>query len=284
VPMPEEIRGLPAWVSFLSRVDIPVMRQTARELARAREDPRALDARRIARIVVRDPMMTAKLLRHLTQQRRRGRAGELVQIDQAVMMLGMDAFYAGIRPEPLVDDVLRGETDALARVLRVVRRAQRASTFAMDWAARLHDLHWEEVRIAALLHDLAEMLAWCFAPELMRKVYATMRRDPAARSRSTQEAIFGFALHDLQTALARAWGLPDLLLKLMDDAYADNERVRNVMLAVNLARHSADGWSDAALPDDFRAIADLLRSTPEHVIELIGAEASPASAPGNATG
>src|SRR5262249_54854391 len=60
VPMQEEIRGLPAWIAFLSRVDIPVLRQTARELARAREDPRAVDARRIARIVVRDPMMTAK--------------------------------------------------------------------------------------------------------------------------------------------------------------------------------------------------------------------------------
>ena len=39
-------------------------------------------------------------------------------------------------------------------------------------------------------------------------------------------------------------------LKLTDDEHAAQPRVRNVLLAVNLARHSANGWDDAALPDD----------------------------------
>jgi hypothetical protein len=68
------------------------------------------------------------------------------------------------------------------------------------------------------------------------------------------------------------WALPELLLKLMDDDSANEPRVRNVMLAVDLARHSADGWSDAALPDDYARIADLLRSTPEEVKAMVGAQ------------
>ena len=48
-------------------------------------------------------------------------------------------------------------------------------------------------------------------------------------------------------------------------------RVRNVMLAVDLARHSADGWTDAALPDDYARIADLLRVRPEEVKAMVGA-------------
>ena len=44
----------------------------------------------------------------------------------------------------------------------------------------------------------------------------------------------------------------------MDDANAELPRVRNVILAVNLARHSANDWNDAGLPDDLAGIEKLL--------------------------
>jgi hypothetical protein len=66
-----------------------------------------------------------------------------------------------------------------------------------------------------------------------------------------------------------------LLLTLMDPAHSKNERVCNVMLALNLARHSANGWDDAALPDDYRDIAALLRVDPEKVRAMVGASPSP---------
>jgi hypothetical protein len=45
----------------------------------------------------------------------------------------------------------------------------------------------------------------------------------------------------------------------MDEINAGLPRVRNVVLAVNLARHSANDWNNPALPDDFDAIGELLR-------------------------
>lgn len=53
---------------------------------------------------------------------------------------------------------------ALLGVLQIIRRAQRAADYAQDWAIWRHDINMEEVRIAALLHDLAEILVWCSAP------------------------------------------------------------------------------------------------------------------------
>jgi hypothetical protein len=75
-----------------------------------------------------------------------------------------------------------------------------------------------------------------------------------------------------QLALVRRWRMPELLVRMMDDSYADNPRVRNVMLAVNIARHSMHGWDNAALPDDFTAAAQLLSTTPEKVADLIRPE------------
>jgi hypothetical protein len=72
----------------------------------------------------------------------------------------------------------------------------------------------------------------------------------------------------------KEWVLPALLLKLMDEANSSQERVRNVLLAVDLARHSAHGWDDAALPDDYKNIADLLQMKPEQVMHIVNPEQS----------
>jgi HD-like signal output (HDOD) protein len=268
--MQQQINDLAGWIAYLAKVDIPVMRSTARALASLREDANRIDARGIAQIVTRDPLMTVKLL-HYFQQRRSERQRDVIQVEQAVMMLGMEAFFASVRPEPLVEDMLRGNVDALASLLRVVRRAQRASRYAAEWAARLVDLRWEEVRIAALLHDFADLLMWCFAPDKMLAIRAAQRLDSTLRSRDIQQHTFGFTLLDLQRSLTREWALSELLLRLMDDDAAQLPRVRNVVLAVDLARHSADGWDNAALPDDYARIAELLRMRPDEVPLLVGA-------------
>jgi HD-like signal output (HDOD) protein len=269
----QNVTGLNGWVDFLTRADIPVLKQTARDLDALHQDPNKLSARGVANVIAVDPMMTVKLLRYLQQHKRRSQTSEVMQVEQALIMLGVEAFFNKIPAQPTVQDALKGQMDALIHLLHAVHRAHRASEYAFDWAVRLSDLHYEEVRIAALLHDLAEMLMWCFAPQDMMKIRAMQQKDKTLRSRTAQEQVFGFSLGDLQKTLVRNWELPELLMTLMDDANAQNPRVRNVILAVNLARHSANGWDDAALPDDYKDIGGLLRTSPEQVMLMLGADA-----------
>lgn len=276
----QQPQQLEEWVAFLGSVEIPVLRRTARELERLQADEDHLNARSVAQVVTSDPMMTLKLLRHMQQHRRRSQSHELVQVEQAVMMMGFGTFFREVAPAPHVEDLLRGHMDALVHLLQTVRRAQRASRYAFDWALLLHDLHAEEVRIAALLSYLAEMLMWCFNPEPMLRMRAMQAADKTLRSADVQERVLGFRGLELQRALAEHWQLPQLLLNLMDPAQAGSVRVRNVMLALNLARHSANGWDDAALPDDYRDIGALLRMDVDKVMALVGASASPATTAG----
>jgi HD-like signal output (HDOD) protein len=268
-----EIKGLDHWVAYLTQADLPVLKQTARDLAVLREDQNKLSARSVASVIAVDPMMTVKLLRYLQQNKKRSQTSEVALVEQALIMLGVEAFYNKIPAAPTVQDVLNGHMDALVQLLHVLHRAHRASAYAYDWAVRLSDLHYEEVRIAALLHDLAEMLMWCYAPQEMMRIRAIQQQDKSLRSRAVQEQVLGFALSDLQKVLIKNWELPELLLTLMDDQNAQKPRVRNVLLAVNLARHSANGWDDAALPDDYKDIAGLLRMTPEQAMVMLGVEA-----------
>lgn len=267
-----EIKGLDGWVAFFCHAEIPVLGKTARDLAALREDAEMLSARGVSRIIARDPMMTVKLLRYLQQHKHRSQITEVVQIEQALLMMGVEAFFNKLPPRPLVDELLGEQREALGCLLRVVNRSNRASAYALDWAVRLRDLHFEEIRIAALLHDLAEMLMWCFAPADMLKIRAMQQHDKTLRSHVAQEEVLGFPLVALQSALAREWGLPTLLLTLMDNDCANQQRVRNVILAVNFAHHFANGWDDAALPDDYRNIGELLQMQAEEVMFMIGVE------------
>lgn len=269
----QDNKALNEWVARLSQSELPVLKHTARELALLRADDDKLSAHAIANVIKHDPVMTVKLLRHLQNHKRRAQTSEVVQVEQALLMLGMEPFFNNVAPQPLIEDMLKSHVVALPPLMRMIHRSHRASEYAFDWAVYLHDLHFEEVRIAALLHDIAEILMWCFAPASLLKIRDIQMHDKALRSRDVQRQVLGFTFAELQKELATLWGLPALLLVLMDDASAKSQRVRNVTLAVNLARHSANGWDDAALPDDYKDVGELLHIPAEQAMLMVQEDA-----------
>lgn len=263
-------RTVKDWVAFLKQADTPVLRQTARELAQLREREEETGARDITRVVINDPLMVFKVLTYANNHRSRHQLQDLVQVEQAMMMMGTSTFFEQIPTERHVEDVLNQHVPALIDLLKLMVRAHRAGYFAAEFAAHLMDLHAEEVRVAASLYDFAEMLMWCFYPEAMDEISQRQSADKTLRSRVVQQEVLGFRLLDLQAELVRAFNLPALLNDLMDEQRAHLPRVRNVQLAVNLARHSADGWDNAALPDDYKDIAQLLHVDVDRVRHIVG--------------
>ncbi|WP_420473932.1 HDOD domain-containing protein [Noviherbaspirillum sp. ST9] len=261
------LSGIDSWTAFLADRDPPVLRHTAQAIASARERIDRINVREIAGIVLHDPMMTARVLRFSAAHRGRRQLQDLSTVEHAVMMLGVEPFFHHFAQLDVIEDHLKPQ--ALLGLLQVIRRAQRAAHFALDWATWRCDLNSEEVAIAALLHDLAEMLLWCHAPDQALQIQALQKADHTLRSADAQSAVLGFPLHDLQAFVCRKWELPELLLTLMDDVW-ERPRVKNVKLAVDLARHTAHGWDDPALPDDFRAIATLMNIDEETLQVRLG--------------
>jgi HD-like signal output (HDOD) protein len=234
-----------------------------------RENEDRLVARDISRVLLHDPMFTLRVLRFLPTQRKPGRATEITTVEHVLMMLGISPFFEHFGALPAVESTLAERPLALDGLMRVIDRARHAALYARDWAAVRHDVESDEVVIAALLHDLAEMLLWCFAPELALRIQDMLRRDQALRSSAAQKAVLGFTFIDLQLALVAEWKLPALLQSLMDDTQAKRPRAVNVLLAVDLARHSAKGWDNPALPDDYAAIRNFLNLPEQEVLERI---------------
>ncbi len=263
------LQDLETWVLFFSGADLPVLRHTARQLEEAREKIDRISGRDIARIVLQDPLMTVKVLAYIQPFAGKRLRSDITTIASAVMMIGVEPFFEKFRELITVEHMLKTEPQAMLGTLQLIRRVQRAAHYAHEWALWRQDLNVEEVTIAALLHDIAEILLWCFAPALAGRIRDMQKADPALHSAVAQDEVLGIQLIDLQLALCRTWHLPELLAHLIDPEQAEHPRIRNVQLAVDLARHTASGWNNAAIPDDFTALENLLHLNRDSLIERL---------------
>jgi len=261
---------LDAWVAFFTQAELPVLRHTQQELERLRDNAENVNGRVLSAAILRDPLMTLRVLAYIEERRKGRQTTDITTIERALMMIGVGPFFRDFNDLPQVEEQLKNHPQALLGLIKVTNRSRKAAHWARDWAILRHDLDVDEITVATLLHNVIEILMWCFAPSLALKVRELQAADRTLRTANAQMMVYGVKLPELQLELTRVWRLPELLATLINPEHAENPRVRNVALAVNLARHSANGWDDAALPDDFKDIRDLLHVTQPQLIRRLG--------------
>lgn len=261
-----------SWIAVLSQAELPVLRHSVHELERLSENADNTNARVLAGAILHDPLLTLRVLGYIEANRRQRQTTDITTIDRAIMMIGITPFFRDFQNLPVVEEQLKDYPQALLGLLKAMTRARRAAHWAHDWAILRRDVDVDEVTLATLLHDVAELLMWLFAPQLALRVRDAQLALPNQRSAVLQEEIYGVPLHRLKLALVEAWRLPALLIQLLDHQHTDNPRVQNVKLAIDLARHSAKGWNDPALPDDFKGIRGLLHINQETLVRSMNVD------------
>lgn len=264
-PLPD----LDAWVEAFATAEIPVLAETAEalELMRATEDD--VDAHGLAEMISTDPLMSLKVIAHASELKRGRLMADTETVTAALVLMGITPFFRAFGPQPTMEAALADHEDALLGLSRVMQRAERASRFALGFSAHRADPDAAVIHSAALLHDFAEMLLWLHAPDLALQIAALQDADRSLRSAVAQRQVLGIELADLEQALMKRWHLPDLLMRITNDKHARDPQVRCVHLAVRLARHTARGWDDAAVPDDLHDIAELLNLSEAHALKLL---------------
>lgn len=256
------LRDLDAWTRYFRDAQIPVLAKTAQALEELRADEDNVDASKLGATIECDPLMSLKLLAYVAAKRRADTATETESITTSLVMTGISPFFRAFGPQPTVEEHLHDQAQALQGLRALLHRAERSALFAAGFAIHRSDTDVDVIRLAAFLHDFAEMLMWCHAPTLQLRIAEAQRADPQLRSAAVQRATLNIELDDLRQALMKLWRLPELLVRISDDHHADTAIVRNVVLAVRLARHTTQGWDNPAVPDDLEDIARLLNIAP----------------------
>lgn len=263
-------RDAAGWAALFDPRDLPVLADTAEVLEDFRLNEDAIDAHLLAETIAADPLMTLKLLAHIGQLRRGREGSDPETVTAALVMLGITPFFNAFPAQPMVEDWLADRPEALEGFRAVLKRSHRAANFALAFAVQRLDQDAAVIHGAALLHDFAELLLWLKAPDLALEIARRQQAEPGLRSAAVQREILHIELPELQHTLMTAWHLPKLLVTITDDhLHNDSAQVRNVLLAIRLARHSAVDWDNPALPDDIREIAELLRLGIEPATKLV---------------
>lgn len=263
-------RDLPGWAALFRPQALPVLAVTAARLDELRDHEDAVDAHLLTETVAADPLLTLRLLAHVGHLLRGREATEVETVTAALVMMGIPPFFRQVEDLAVAEDELADLPEALEGFLAVLRRSHRAARFAIGFAVHRMDHDAPLIHEAALLHDFAELLLWLHAPTLALRIARMQAADAALRSAAAQRQVLGIELADLQHTLMQQWRLPGLLVQLTDDhATRSTSQMRNVLLAIRVARHSAAGWDNPALPDDVRDISELLQLSADATTRLL---------------
>lgn len=258
-----------AWADAFDRLDMPVLESTAAAIDEFRPIEDAVDAHMLADAINDDPLMTLKLLRHVASRRSARATADAETVTAAMVLLGITPFFRAFEVLPSVEQRLSQHPAALEGLMSVMRRSHRSARFALGFAVHRMDHDAPVIHEAALLHDFAEMLLWVHAPSLALDIQHRLALDASLRTVDAQRSVLHALLADVQQDLMQRWRLPELLVRISGDQASSAAQVRNVQLAIRVARHSAIGWDNPALPDDLVELGHLLNLGVPHVQQLL---------------
>lgn len=223
----------------LVALDLPVLRASAAAIAAWAARPDEVDAHRLADIALDDPLLAIRVLAGVAARFGDRLRTPVETVTGALLLTGIEAFFRAFGGVPVLEDVLAHDPQALAAAQAVVERSYRAARIAAAFAIHRQDEDVEEIQLAALLHDFADLLL-CLLPA-----------DAAAAEPADGEGALG-------EALMQAWRLPALLQQLAYEQPPAGPGARTVALAVRMARHPTAGWQAPEATADLAEAAAFL--------------------------
>lgn len=91
--MNTDINHANEWLKRINKVHIPVLKQTARNLAKLKLDEDNVSARDITLAVLSDPLMVFKILSYANNNPGKRQLQHIVEVEQAIIMMGTSTFF-----------------------------------------------------------------------------------------------------------------------------------------------------------------------------------------------
>jgi HD-like signal output (HDOD) protein len=266
--------GLSGWVQKLGDSGMPVFAHTARGIAHIAESAES-SAAQLARVVLQDAAMTAKLLRVANSPVFNPLGKPISTVSRAVVLLGFQEVRSICLSIAVVESMLKGKQKD--RVIEEMARSFHAAVQARSLAKKRRDGSPEEVFIATLLSHLGDMAFWAFAGDSAVQLDRALRAQPDKSRAEIQRQVLGFEFTQLTLGLSREWKLGQLLEQALEGKTDKNPRAGNVALGYELAAAAEQGWNSAAAGQLIERVAENLYMPVEDVTRLVRANAEEAA-------
>lgn len=196
------------WVKQIATAELPSFGQTLAQIGSINEFMIS-HAAELTRVVLRDPSMTAKVLRVANTVHFNPSQKKINTISRAVIILGFQTIRSLCVATLLLDELLN--RSALKPLRKEIALAFDSAMQARELALARREPNVEEIFIAALLFNIGDLSFWACGGEEAEQIAVAL--DMGLKPEKAQEQILGFPLKRLTAELAKEWKINDTLIQ-----------------------------------------------------------------------
>ena len=191
--------------------DFPALSETIRTLNRmAASQEKSVE--QLAAVIVRDYALANKILKVVNSAYYAGFAGKVGTISRAIVVLGIEPIRALAASLILFEHLNDGNNTA--RVKALIGKSMFGALLARESAAAVGLAQHEEAFLAAMFHDLGELLVAFYLPEEDQAVQAAVAAGADSFAQA-QFKVLGLTFEQLGIAVGKHWNFPETITHSM---------------------------------------------------------------------
>ena len=257
----DDVKSLSDWVEQLDTLSLPLLENSCQKLQEI-EPYEDVPMARLSNIVLTDPGLTLTLLRHASQLSHKHLQSEILTIDAAAMMLGVNDTAKTIKDMVFLENTVTDESKEA--YLQIINRSYHAAYQAYGMARARVDTAPEEVFTAAILRDIGPLMLLLYGDGILNS-------EIDLNDEAQQKEVLGFTLRRLSQRLAKQWSLSSLIVDSLSptEDLKDNPRLYEIDLAHRLAKTAESGWQSPKMEKLVEEVAHHLHINPSNAMAEI---------------
>ncbi|WP_394132528.1 HDOD domain-containing protein [Marinobacter nauticus] len=269
---PSRMNSTQAWVSYLSKVELPVLANTLRQINEL-TDSRNSTVNELANVILNDAQLTSQVLRLSNTVFYNQTRTQVSTVSRAITLIGFDAVKSMAISSLIVDSLLK--RNDRPHLLRCLARAIHAAVQARCLMPKRTEHALEEVFIGALLMNIGELAFWSCETEQASELEERLRLEELPVE--AQKAVLHTTFTEITRGLVDAWSLGPFIKEVVAPGKANSMASSLVRNSVEMARVSENGWSGAEMDKVLEKLSDDIGETPAAIRDQLKVNAQEAS-------
>ncbi len=261
-----------AWVTYLSKVELPVLASTLRRVGELTDNSNST-VNELADVILNDAQLTSQVLRLSNTVFYNQTRMQVSTVSRAITLIGFDSVKSMAISSLIVDSLL--QRNDRTQLLRCLALAIHAAVQARCLLPKRNEQALEEVFIGALLMNIGELAFWSCDTEQAVELEQALRLDqPPVEA---QKAVLHTTFTDITRGLVEAWSLGPFIKDIVSAGKANSKGASLVRHCVEMARLSERGWRESGMDKALEALAEDIGENPATVRDQVKINAAEAA-------
>lgn len=261
-----------AWVTYLSKVELPVLANTLRRINELTESSNST-VNELANVILNDAQLTSQVLRLSNTVFYNQTRTQVSTVSRAITLIGFDAVKSMAISSLIVDSLLKRSDRP--HLLKCLARAIHAAVQARCLLPKRNEQALEEVFIGALLMNIGELAFWSCETDQAVELEDKLRQgEPAI---DAQKAVLRTTFTEITRGLVEAWALGPFIKEVVAPGQASSKAASLVRHSVEMARLSEKGWRGAEMDKILEKLGEDIGEPPATVRDQLKVNAGEAA-------